>query len=150
MDVKIKKLDPQARLPRYATDGSGAFDIFPMVNLSSVPQVVTVGLPLVFKTGLAFEIPENHVMLIFSRSGQGFKSDMRLANCVGVIDSDYRGELMVKLTKDVGPDVSAVVNEGEAIAQGMIIKLDRINFIEVENLSPTDRGINGFGSTTKV
>ena len=89
-------------------------------------------------------------MLIFSRSGQGFNYDMRLANCVGVIDSDYRGELMVKLTKDVGPESQAIVNEGVAIAQGMLIKLDRIKFIEVEELSLTDRGTGGFGSTSKV
>lgn len=104
-------------------------------------------------TGLAFDIPEGHVMLVFSRSGHGFKYDVRLANCVGVIDSDYRGEVMVKLTKDYtlsdedDHSVPFSVRPGDRIAQAMIIPVERISFAEVDEISSTSRGTGGFGSS---
>lgn len=85
-------------------------------------------------------------MFIFSRSGHGFKSDTRLSNCVGVIDSDYRGEVMVKLTCDSARS-SLVVSNGDRIAQAVIIKYDQVEFEESDDLSETERGAGGFGST---
>lgn len=84
-------------------------------------------------------------MMVYSRSGHGFKSDVRLANCVGVIDSDYRGEVKVKLTNDGNEYMQ--VNEGDRIAQAMIIPVEQVKFIEVAELSDTERGTGGFGST---
>src|SRR5690606_29317518 len=102
----------------------------------------------VIRTGLSFEIPEGHVMLIFSRSGHGFKNNIRLANCVGVIDADYRGEVMVKLTHDRRfGDFDFPVEPGDRIAQVMVIPFPRVTFEEVEELSSTERGEGGFGST---
>lgn len=143
MKVKVKRLYESAKLPTYATDGSGCFDIYTMLNGD-----VEDNDPHVFSTGLAFEIPEDHVMLVFSRSGHGFKHDVRLSNCVGVIDSDYRGELKVKLTCDKlnwGLDIAA----GERVAQGMIIPIEKVEFEEVRELSETARGTGGFGSSGK-
>jgi dUTP pyrophosphatase len=138
MQIKTKRLTPEAKLPTYATDGSGCFDIY-TTNSGLVDN------SFVFDTGLSFEIPVGYVMLVFSRSGHGFKNDIRLANCVGIIDSDYRGELKVKLTND-GEDFF-VVHVGERIAQAMVIPFEQVQFLEVDDLSETERGAGGFGST---
>lgn len=133
------------KAPKYATDGSGCFDIF------SIEQD-TVGLAnqtRVFRTGLIPEVPEGWVLLLFSRSGHGFKHDVRLANCVGVIDSDYRGEMKVKLTADSCGHFT--VNKGDAICQGLLVEASKweIQLIldDAVELSETGRGANGFGST---
>lgn len=136
MKLKVRKLDPGAVIPSFATDGSAAFDL-----------VATKREGQLFKTGLAFEVPPGHVMLIFSRSGMGFNDNTRLANCVGVIDSDYRGEVKVKLTRDDDRPLDA--RSGDKIAQGVVIKLPKIELVEVDELSETARGENGFGSTGK-
>lgn len=143
MKVNVKRLYDSAILPTYATDGSGCFDIYTMLNGDT-----DYNEPHTYSTGIAFEIPEDHVMLVFSRSGHGFKNDVRLSNCVGVIDSDYRGELKVKLTCDkIGWGLE--VNAGERIAQGMIIPIQKVQFEEVSELSKTERGEGGFGSSGK-
>ncbi|HET8689273.1 MAG TPA: dUTP diphosphatase [Methanosarcina sp.] len=139
MRVKVKKLHENAKLPTYATNGSGCFDIYHCHEYGDY-----VGEQPIWDTGLVFEIPKNHVMLVFSRSGHGFKHDVRLANCVGVIDSDYRGEVKVKLK---GDGDSYYIDEGERIAQGMIIPVEKVQFEEVYELSNTERGEGGFGST---
>ena len=133
------------KAPKYATDGSGCFDIF------SIEQD-TVGLSnqtRIFRTGLIPEVPEGWVLLLFSRSGHGFKHDVRLANCVGVIDSDYRGEMKVKLTADSCGYFT--VNNGDAICQGLLVEANKweIQLIldDAVKLSETGRGANGFGST---
>ena len=140
-DVEAAKLIA----PKYATDGSGCFDIF------SIEQD-TVGLSnqtRVFRTGLIPEVPEGWVLLLFSRSGHGFKHDVRLANCVGVIDSDYRGEIKVKLTADSCGHFT--LNQGDAIVQGLLVEAHKweIQLIldDAVKLSETGRGDKGFGST---
>lgn len=138
--LKVKKLHEDAQLPEYATEGAACFDI-----RSVQDGVVPVNGSLALSTGLSFEIPEGHVILVYSRSGHGFKNDVSLSNAVGVIDSDYRGCLGVKLTN--GGTKDFIVEKGDRIAQGMIIKYDRISFVEVESLSETERGEGGFGST---
>jgi dUTP pyrophosphatase len=134
MKVRIKKLHPAAVVPRYATLGSGAFDLSVTEHFGDN----------VFGTGLAFEIPEGHVMLIFSRSGHGFKHNIRLANSVGVIDSDYRQEVKIKVIRDLG-GAPLEINVGDRLAQAIIVPFPRVEFQEVEDLSHSDRG--GFGST---
>lgn len=141
MQLKVKRLDPAAIIPSYATPGAACFDLHAL-HCGSVSET----LPAVFRTGLAFEVPEGWVMKVYSRSGHGFKNDIRLANCVGVIDSDYRGELMVKLTSDKMFD-SYTVAAGDRIAQAMLERVERVAFVEVDELATTDRGTGGFGST---
>ena len=145
MSIKVKKIHPKALLPKYATEGAACFDIFALVNTVEGSVLVSSSIPAIIDTGLSFEIPEGYVMLVFSRSGHGFKNDVRLANCVGVIDSDYRGELKVKLTADSYSVLE--VNYGDRIAQGMLVPVGRVIFEEVSELSSTERGHGGFGST---
>ena len=102
-----------------------------------------------FRTGLIPEVPEGWVLLLFSRSGHGFKHDVRLANCVGVIDSDYRGEMKVKLTADSCGHFT--VNHSDAICQGLLVEAEKWEIqliLDVSvKLSETSRGDGGFGST---
>jgi dUTP pyrophosphatase len=126
MKVKIKKLFPDVPTPAYATDGSGAFDIkayiLPNAEGERKPVDILFEKRKAFHTGLEFEIPKGYVMLLFSRSGHGFYFDTRLANCVGVIDSDYRGEVLVKLTQDFGHlEPKIMIRHGMSIAQGIIL-----------------------------
>lgn len=151
MKLRIKILHDDAELPEYATSGAACFDLKAVgidedniyrgewLNASNHIRTVIVG------TGLAFEIPTGWVMLIFSRSGHGFKNNVRLANCVGVIDSDYRGEVKVKLTADSFGGL--VVRNGDRIAQAMLVQVPHFDLVEVEELTATDRGEGGFGST---
>ena len=142
--MKVKRISPRATMPKYQTAGAACFelhaDIYP-VDAMSQNGSITVG------TGLAFEVPPGHVLLIFSRSSQGFKDNTRLANCVGVIDSDYRGEVKVKLTRDDGKPIE--VNHGDRIAQAMLVQTYQTSLVEVDELSTTERGEAGFGSTGK-
>lgn len=140
MELKIKLLNEQAQVPAYQSKGAACFDIH-----SLAAGAVPVRNSAVFDTGLAFEIPEGYALMIYSRSGHGFKSDVRLANCVGVIDSDYRGEVKVKLTNDGA--VGYKVNAGDRIAQAMLIPVPKVELMAVTELSDTERGTGGFGST---
>lgn len=140
MELKIKKMYADVRTPTYATEGAACFDIY-----SYSKGFIGYLEPEIFKTGLQFEVPKDHVMLVFSRSGHGFNHNVRLSNCVGVIDSDYRGELMVKLTKDMND--SYQIDKGDRIAQAMVIPVTQVKFVEVDELSETKRGENGLGST---
>lgn len=139
MKINIKKVSHLAKEPTYATDGSACFDLF-----SVDYNVVTREAPAVVGTGLAFEVPKDHAMLLFSRSGWGFADGVRLANCVGVIDSDYRGEVQVKLHSDLN---HKQIDVGDRIAQGMIVPVEQVQFLFVDDLPDTDRGVGGFGST---
>lgn len=149
MNLKIKRLHPDAIIPLYATPGAACFDLHAILEDKDQKVPVAYGQPTIFSTGLAVEIPHGWVMLIFSRSGDGFKRDTRLANCVGVIDSDYRGELRVKLTRDPDESELLVVSHGDRIAQAMLFPAERIEFEVVDELSETERGTGGFGSTGK-
>ena len=137
--IRVKKLHPGAQLPEYQSAGAACFDL----HTIHADQIASNG-ATVFHTGLAFEIPEGHVMLVYSRSGHGFKAGVRLSNCVGVIDSDYRGEVMVKLTSDGG---ELAVNAGDRIAQAMIVPVPQVRLEWAEELSATHRGHGGMGST---
>ena len=140
--LKYKRLSDLAKTPVYATDGAACFDVFSIDS-----GMVAVGGSLIFGTGLSFEVPKGFALFLFSRSGHGFTSDVRLANCVGVIDSDYRGEVKVKLTNDgYNP---FIVNAGDRICQGVLLPANQVELTEVSNLSDTERGTGGFGSTGK-
>lgn len=142
MKLKIKRLHPDATIPKYQTAGAACFDL----HAAYLDQAQRKGRSAVFGTGLAIEVLEGHVLLIFSRSGDGFRYGKRLANCVGVIDSDYRGEIKVKITQDETvptPDVHI----GDRIAQAMLVPIPRVEFEVVDELSDTARGAGGFGST---
>ncbi|QMP23949.1 deoxyuridine triphosphatase [Pseudomonas phage DDSR119] len=143
MRLAVTKLTPSAILPTYAHASDACFDIY--AQRVERYEFDASAAKAVIGTGLSFAIPDGWAMLVFSRSGMGFKENLRLANCVGVIDSGYRGELMVKLTKD---DIGEIkVEPGQRVAQGMLVPVERIQFMEVESLPGSDRGDNGFGSS---
>lgn len=148
MKIKIKKLYPEAKIPTYATDGSGCFDLYSLccVGLSGGGIEGLWEPAAEVNTGISVEIPEGYLMLIFSRSSHGFNRDTRLANCVGVIDSDFRGEIKIKLTLD-NHNGEELFYTGERVAQGLVIPIPKVEFEEVESLSDTERGAGGFGST---
>lgn len=138
MKLKLKKLTPSAVIPSYAKEGDACFD------LTAVSMEVTDKY-IQYNTGLAMEIPEGHVGLIFPRSSVT-KKDLMLKNSVGVIDSGYRGEVSFRFhpTDDEYSDRYSV---GERIGQMMILPIPRVEFEEVDDLSDTDRGTGGYGSS---
>lgn len=163
IQVKYVKTHPLAKEPTYATDGSGCFDLYAcrpyapgsyMNSQWGEDWTVAFGRDstFTFDTGLMFEVPAGHVMLIFSRSGHGFKNDVTLANSTGILDADFRDSAKVILRKDFDvfkPDDEFRVSYGDRIAQAMIIPYPRVVFQEVSgaDLSKTSRGAGGFGST---
>lgn len=152
MQVKIKKLHKNAVIPSYAHEGDACFDLTAATveGLQYVGKTVTPECPIVCETGLVFDIPAGHVMLVFSRSGHGFNDDIRLANCVGVIDSTYKGEVKVKLTSDAPYEEDSLylaIKPGDRVAQAMIIPVEAVEFKVVDELSESARGAGGFGST---
>ena len=145
MKLKIKKLSSQAITPTYGSDGAACFDLY-AASEAFIPSKHSAGpAATVVHTGLAVEVPPGHVMKVYSRSGHGFKHGLRLANGTGIIDEDYRGEVMVGLRNDSGADY--FVRAGERIAQAMIQPVERVEFVEVDLLMDTLRGTGGFGST---
>jgi len=142
MIVKVKKLREDAVIPKFATSGAACFDLVALDSASFYGPEIG---PKAMGTGLAFEVPVGHVMLIFARSGIATNLGLRPANCVGVIDSDYRGEVIVQLHAD--RLAMQYIRAGTRIAQAMIIKLPEYELVEADTLSDTERGSGGFGST---
>lgn len=141
-DVKIKKLNDNAILPTYGTEFSAGADLYACMD---EPVTLAPGETVLIKTGLAMEIPVGYAGLIYARSGLATKKGLAPANKVGVIDADYRGEIMVALHNH--STSTAVVESGERIAQMVITPFLTANFIAVNELEDTLRGAGGFGST---
>lgn len=139
MFIKIKKLDPNAIIPSYAKIGDAGMDLT-AISINQDPD----GFFTEYGTGLAIEIPEGHAGFIFPRSSASKTSQIQ-ANCVGVIDSGYRGELKIRLKNLGGPEKLYVV--GDRVAQIIILSVPQIMFEETDQLSDSDRGTGGFGST---
>ena len=141
MQVKIKKLSHNAVIPTYAKDGDAGMDLVATTIVNEEAFQITYGL------GVAMEIPYGFVGLVFPRSSIR-KYDLSLTNCVGVIDSGYRGELQATFRKERGV-ASKKYEIGDKVCQIMIIPHPSIEFEEVEELNNTERGEGGFGSTGK-
>lgn len=140
VNIKIKKLHPDAVIPQYQTEGSAGFD-FHTVEEVVIPEY---GTKLV-RTGLAFEIPKGYEIQIRPRSGLSLKTSIRIANSPGTIDSDYRGEIGIIV--DNIANHTTVIKKGERIAQGVLNQISQADFTEVDELDTTKRGEGGFGST---
>ena len=138
MEVKIKKLKPNAVIPSYAKDGDAGMDLVATEIIKDTPEQITYG------TGIAMEIPKGFVGLVFPRSSIR-KTGLQLSNSVGVIDSGYRGEIQATFKK-TGLHKYEIGDRG---AQIIIIPHPTIEFEEVEELTNTERGEGGFGSTGK-
>lgn len=158
MQVNIKKLSEDAVVPTYAKHGDAGMD------LTATSKHYDDHGNVVYGTGLAFEIPNGHVGLLFPRSSNS-KKELTLSNSVGVIDSGYRGEVLLKFKGSVSiyetdlndaghfpcvGESTDAYNVGDRIGQIIIMPIPQIEFIEVDELSTSDRGIGAFGSTDPV
>lgn len=139
MQVRIKRLNPAAELPSKAHEWDAGFD------LKAVSMTVTQDY-MEYGTGLAFEIPEGHVGLLFPRSSIS-KKELLLANSVGVLDAPYRGEVTFRFKYNHTPDLEKYYRVGDRIGQLLIIPIPQIEFVFADDLSDTARGTGGYGST---
>ncbi len=144
MKIAVKKLSPNAVLPTYGSAGAAAADLYACLE---APVVIGPGETVFIPTGLAMEIPAGCAGLIYARSSMGAKRGLAPANKVGVVDSDYRGEVKVVLLNHSA--AVQTVGPGERIAQLIITPVLTPAYEEAEELSDTDRGGGGFGSTGK-
>ena len=142
--VRIKKLDEKAVVPTYGSEFAAGADLYACLD---APLTINPHETILVHTGVAMEIPEGYWGGIFARSGLSAKEGLRPANCVGVVDADYRGPVCVALHND--GEVVRTVTPGQKIAQLVVVPFLAVEFDEVEELSDTVRGAGGFGSTGK-
>lgn len=149
VELTYVKRSPDVRDPVYATDGSACFDVYAhdVVEVSSTGRVI-------LGTGLTFNIPKGYALMMYSRSGHGVNQNIVLANGTGIIDSDYRGELKLRLVRHRAlPNIgfvevgSTVV--GTRVAQLMLVPVPQVRLVEVDEIDDPagTRGVGGFGST---
>ena len=144
MKIQIKKLKENAQLPTRGSAYAAGYDLYACLDETitiAAGETVKVG------TGLSIAVPEGYFGAIFARSGLAAKEGLRPANCVGVADSDYRGEYIVALHND--SNVTRTVTPNERIAQLVIMPFLSVTFEEAQELDETERGAGGFGSTGK-
>lgn len=145
MELKIKKLRENAQIPFRATSGSAGMDLYACID---EPLTLAQGEKAVIPTGIAIALPSPELgAFIFARSGLAIKHGIGLLNAVGVIDSDYRGEVCVGVINQLSEPYT--INPDERIAQLVILPVSLIEPVEVDELDETERGAGGFGSTGK-
>ena len=140
MQLQIRRLNEHSIIPTRAHATDAGFDIYSPIGVN-----IGVGAKMTIPTGLSIALPENTVGLIYPRSSLGTKHDLILANTVGVIDSGYRGEIMVVI-RNQGDHVHTI-HTGDRIAQMIVTPYLAPDVVEVDELPASDRGTNGFGST---
>lgn len=143
--MKIKRLKENAIIPTKGSEGAAGYDLYAALDQNEI--LINPGQNFMIDTGWSMKIPDKYFGAIFARSGLATKYGLRPANCVGIIDSDYRGPVKVVLHND-SSQVQTITN-GERIAQLILIPYCDVEFKEVEELDETERGIQGFGSTGK-
>lgn len=143
--MRIKKLSDRAHIPTRADEGAAGYDLYAVVDGETA--IIQPGQTLLLGSGYAFEIPAGFFGGVFPRSGLSTKHGIRLANCVAVIDSSYRGEVKIPLFND--SDQPYTVSDGDRVAQLILIPCLSENMEETDELSSTDRGEGGFGHSGK-
>ena len=143
MEVRIKILREDAVIPKRGTDAAAGADLYACVDGDGVE--IAPGATVMIPTGIATEIPDGYAGFIMARSGLSVKRDLAPANKVGLIDSDYRGEIMVALHNH--GTKAQIVEKGERVAQLMIVPYVKADYVVADELSDTVRGEGGFGST---
>lgn len=143
LQLKIKRQNAKAQLPSYGKPNDTSFDLRACID--GEPVVIPPGGQAKFDTGLIFEYPEGWAMDVYSRSGMGFSKQIRLSNSVGVIDHSFRDTVKVALHND--SDKPFTVTHGDRIAQGRLVEVHEVEFVEVDEVSVTERGTGGLGST---
>jgi dUTP pyrophosphatase len=145
MKVNIKKINSNATTPTYGSTEAAGLDLYALIDTETNSLFIPSHTTVKINTGIAMEIPKGYFGAVYARSGLSIKNGLRPANCVGVIDSDYRGEIIVALYNDSMED--RIVYNGDRIAQIVITPYLHIELNEVTELSDTERGEGGFGST---
>ena len=142
MEIRVKKLKDEAVIPTHGSEYAAGYDLYACIDstLTIMPHETKM-----IPTGLAMEIPVGYAGLIYARSGLATKKGLAPANKVGVVDSDYRGEVMVALHNH--SDIEQRIDRKERIAQLVVTPFLSVEFQEVKTLDDTKRGIGGFGST---
>lgn len=146
--INIKKTDENAKIPTYGSEFAAGADLYAVVHNEEKKIEILPGETAFIDTGIAMEIPDGYVGLVYARSGLSCKQGLAPANKVGVIDSDYRGNIMVALYNQ--SNEARIVSEGDRIAQIIIQPVEQFGFKVKGNLSNTIRGIGGFGSSGKA
>lgn len=145
MKVNIKKINSNATTPTYGSTEAAGLDLYALIDTETNSLFIPSHTTVKINTGIAMEIPKGYFGAVYARSGLSIKNGLRPANCVGIIDSDYRGEIIVALYNDSMED--RIVYNGDRIAQIVITPYLHIELNEVTELSDTERGEGGFGST---
>lgn len=146
--INIKKTDENAKIPTYGSEFAAGTDLYAVIHNEENRVEILPGETAFIDTGIVMEIPNGYVGLIYARSGLACKQGLAPANKVGVIDSDYRGNIMVALYNQ--SNETRIVSEGDRIAQIIIQPIEQFGFKVTENLSNTVRGNGGFGSSGKA
>lgn len=146
IQVNVKRLSDTAIMPTYGSEKAAGMDLYADTKSLGVDKLyISPGDCLKVPTGFAFELPEGYCTLILARSGLSTKKGLRPANCVGLCDEDYRGNYIVPLYND--SHEGQVIEHGDRIAQLMFVPYTQAFLTEVDNLTETDRGEGGFGSS---
>lgn len=143
--IKYQKLNELAQEPTRGSAAAAGYDLYAAIH---EPLTIPAHSTVKVSTGLAFELPKNTFAAIFARSGLATKQGLRPANCVGVCDSDYRGPYIVALHNDT--DEEKIIQPGDRVAQMILMPYIEMIFKEVQELTDTERGEGGFGSTDKL
>lgn len=146
--INIKKTDENAKIPTYGSEFAAGADLYAVIHNEENRVEILPGETAFIDTGIVMEIPNGYVGLVYARSGLSCKQGLAPANKVGVIDSDYRGNIMVALYNQ--SNEVRTVSEGDRIAQIIIQSVEQFGFKVTENLSNTVRGNGGFGSSGKA
>lgn len=147
MNIKVKRICEKAKLPTRGSEKAAAYDVYACLPDENAPVTIMPHQTMLIGTGLRMAPPEGFYVGVYARSGLSSKEGLRPANCVGVIDEDYRGEYLVAVHND--SEVTRSVRHGDRIAQILLQKRYDMDFEEVDELDTTGRGVGGFGSTGK-
>ena len=147
MNIKVKRMNKEAKLPTRGSEKAAAYDVYACLPDKNALVTIMPHQTMLIGTGLRMAPPEGFYVGVYARSGLSSKEGLRPANCVGVIDEDYRGEYLVAVHND--SEVTRSVKHGDRIAQILLQKRYDMDFEEVDELDKTERGDGGFGSTGK-
>lgn len=147
MNIKVKRICEEAKLPTRGSEKAAAYDVYACLPDENALVTIMPHQTMLIGTGLRMAPPEGFYVGVYARSGLSSKEGLRPANCVGVIDEDYRGEYLVAVHND--SEVTRSIRHGDRIAQILLQKRYDMDFEEVDELDTTGRGVGGFGSTGK-
>ena len=147
MNIKVKRICEEAKLPTRGSEKAAAYDVYACLPDENAPVTIMPHQTMLIGTGLRMAPPEGFYVGVYARSGLSSKEGLRPANCVGVIDEDYRGEYLVAVHND--SEVTRSIRHGDRITQILLQKRYDMDFEEVDELDTTGRGEGGFGSTGK-